>query len=89
MRRVIVLLEGEPLSESQISGRQKQVSLNNFPVFSAIIIPSILTNYPVPVGRKTSRQHDAATTMLHCGDGVLRMMRGVCFVPDIAFSLMA
>jgi hypothetical protein len=32
--------------------------------------------------------HDAATTMLHCGDGVLRVMRGVGFVPDIAFSFM-
>ena len=70
MLRVIVLLEGEPLSQSQISGRQKQVSLNNFPVFSAFIIPSILTSYPVPVGKKTSPQHDAATTMIHCGDRV-------------------
>ena len=38
---------------------------------------------------KTSPQHDAATTMLHCGDGVLGMMRDVGFAPDIAFSLMA
>ncbi|MGH0165412.1 UNVERIFIED_CONTAM: hypothetical protein FKN15_049235 [Acipenser sinensis] len=36
MLRVIVLLEGEPPSQSQISGRLKQVSLKNFPVFSAI-----------------------------------------------------
>jgi hypothetical protein len=27
--------------------------------------------------------------MLHYGDGVLGVMRGVGFVPDIAFSLMA
>ena len=46
MLRVIVLLEGEPPSQSQISGRLKQVSLRNFPVFSTII-PSILTSFPV------------------------------------------
>jgi hypothetical protein len=27
--------------------------------------------------------------MLHCGYGVLGVMRGVGFAPDIAFSLMA
>ena len=36
MLRVIVLLEAEPPSQSQISWRLKQVSLKNFPVFSAI-----------------------------------------------------
>jgi hypothetical protein len=32
------------------------------------IIPSILTSFLVPADGKTSPQHDAATTMLHCGD---------------------
>ncbi|MGH0136322.1 UNVERIFIED_CONTAM: hypothetical protein FKN15_021728 [Acipenser sinensis] len=36
MLRVIVLLEGEPPSQSQIFGRLKHVSLKNFPVFSTI-----------------------------------------------------
>ena len=36
MLRVIVLLEGEPPSQSQISGRLNQVSLKNFSVFSSI-----------------------------------------------------
>jgi hypothetical protein len=43
------------------------------------MISLILTSVPVP----------AATTMLHCGDGILGVMRGVGFAPDIAFSLMA
>jgi hypothetical protein len=73
MHRVIVLLEGEPLSQSQISGRLKQVSLEIFLVVSAII-PSNLTHFPVLADKK---------------HGVLRVMRGVGFVPDIAFSLMA
>jgi hypothetical protein len=37
---------------------------------------------------KNIPQHDVTTTMLHCGDGVHGVMRGVGFVPDIAFSLM-
>ncbi len=88
MLRVIVLLEGEPLSQSQISGRLKQVSLKNFPVFSAIHHSFNSDQFPSPCRWKTSPQHDAATTMLHCGDGVLGVMRGVGFAPDIAFSLM-
>ena len=48
MLRVIVLLEGEPLSKSQISGRLKQVSIKSVPVFSTSIIPSILTSFLVP-----------------------------------------
>ena len=34
-------------------------------------------------------KNNAATAMLHFGDGVLRVIRGVVFVPDIAFSLTA
>ena len=45
--------------------------------------------FPSPCQWKTFPQHNAATTMLHCGDGILGVMRGVGFVPDIAFSLMA
>ena len=87
--RVIVLLEGEPPSQSQISERLKQVSLKNFPVFSAIHHSFNSDQFPSPCWWKTSTQHDATTTMLHCGDGVLRVMRGVGFVPDVEFSLMA
>ena len=36
MLRAIVLLEGEPPYQSQLSGRLKQGSLKNFSVFSAI-----------------------------------------------------
>ena len=89
MLRVIVLLEGEPPSQSQISGRLKQVSLKNFPVFSTIHHSLNSDQFPSPCQWKTCPQHDAATTMLHCGDGVLGVMRGVGFAPDIAFSLIA
>ena len=89
MLRIIVLLEGESPSQSQISGRLKQVSLKNMPLFSAIHHSFNSNQFTSPCRWKTSPQHDAATTMLYCGDGVLGVMRGVGFVPDIVFSLMA
>ena len=89
MLRVIILLEGEPPSQSQISGRLKQVSLKNVPVFSATNHSFNSDQFPSPCRWKTSPHHDAATTMLHCWDAVLRVMRDVGFVPDIAFSLVA
>jgi hypothetical protein len=63
MLRVIVLLEGEPPSQSQIFGRLKlsRISLN--------LAPSI----------------NLFTTMLHCGDCVLGLMRGVGFATDSVF----
>ena len=68
MLRVVVLLEGEPLSQSQISGRLKQVSLKNYPVFSAIHHSFNSDQFSSACQLKTSPQHDAATTMLHCGE---------------------
>ena len=77
--RVIVLMEGEALSQSQISGRLKQASLKNF-------LPSILTSFPVPADEEHPPQHDAAITLLHCGDGVLGVMKGVGFAPILDSS---
>ena len=48
MLSVIVLLEGEPPPQSQISGRLKQVSLKNFPVFSAIHHTFNSVQFPSP-----------------------------------------
>ena len=61
----IVLLEGEPPSQSQISGRLKQVSLNNFPVFSTIQHSFNSDQFLSHCQLKTFPQHDAATIMLH------------------------
>ena len=79
MLRVIVLLEGEPPSQSQISGSLKQVSLKNFPVFSVIHHSFISGQFLSPCRWKTSPP-------LHCGDGGLRVMRGAGFAPDTALS---
>jgi hypothetical protein len=76
------------LHPSLKSLEDKQVSLQNFPVFSAIHHSFNCDQLPSPCRWKTSPQHDAATTMLHCRDVVLGWW-GVGFAPDIAFSLMA
>ena len=86
MLRVIALLEGELMSQSQISGRLKQISLKNVPVFSTIHHSFNSDQFPSPCWWKTAPLLDAAT-MLHCGDSVLGWW-GVEFAPDIAFSLM-
>ena len=64
---------------------------NRFPSRISLYLAAFLQLWPVSqsLPMKTSPQHDAATIMLHCGDGVLGVMRGVVFAPDIAFSLMA
>ena len=82
---VIVLLEGEPPSQSKISGRLKQ----NVPVFRSVHHSFNSDQFPIPCRWKTSPQHDAAITMLHCGDGILGVMRGLGFATDIVFSLLA
>lgn len=57
--RVVVLLEGGPPSQTQMSGR----------LFSSDQFPSCHQ-------WKTSPHYDADTSMLHCKDSVLSMMRG-------------
>ena len=52
MLRVIVLLEGEPPSQSQIFGGLKQVSLMNFPLFSIIHHSFNSDQFPVPADEK-------------------------------------
>ena len=69
MLRVIVLLEGEPLSQSEISRRLKPVSLKNFHVFSAMHHSFNSDQFLSPCWWKTSTQHDTTTTMLHRRDG--------------------
>ena len=73
------------LRPSLKSQRLKQVSLKNFPVFSTIQHSFNSDQFPSPCRWKTSPQHDAATTMLHCGDSDLGVMRGVGFARHSVF----
>ena len=50
--------------------------------FAPFIFRSILTILPVPAVKKTSPQHDAATTMLHCRNGAR-------FPPDVMLGIQA
>ena len=79
--RVIVLLEGEPPPQSQVFCRLKQVFFKNCPVFGSIHLALNLDQFPSTCWWKASPQHDAATTVFHCGDNVLRVMCSVGFPP--------
>ena len=87
MLRVLVLLEGEHLPQSQISGRLQQVSLKNNLCLAPSIIPSILTSFPVPADEK--HPHTMMLPLPCFTDVVLGVVRGVRFVPDIVFFLLA
>ena len=59
------------------------------PYIAAFIFPLILTSLPVPAAEKTSSRHDAATTMLHCGDGIGQVMSGAWFPQDMTLGIQA
>ena len=67
--RVVVRLEGELSPQSEVLSNLEQIFIKN--LFALFLFPSILTSLPVPNAGKTSPQHDAATTMLHCRDGIV------------------
>jgi len=77
MLRVIVLLEGEPPSQSQITSRLTQLLCQNIPVYPFSIFPSTQTSFPVPAAGKTS------PWWCSWGDGMCR------FAPEMPFSLVA
>jgi len=56
---------------------------------TAFIFPSILTSVTVSAAEKTSPTHDAATTMLHCRDGIGQVMSGAWFPSDTTFAIQA
>ena len=67
---LVVLLEGEPLSQSEVLSALWSRFLSRISLYlTAFIFPSILTSLPVPAAEKISPQLDAATTMLHRQDG--------------------
>ena len=69
--------------------KTESVFPQEFPCISAMHNFFNSDQFPSPCWWKTSPQHDAVTTMLHCGADLLRVMRGIGFAPDIAFSLMS
>ena len=83
MLRVIVLLEGEPLSESQISGRLKHVPSRITLYLEPSVIPSILTSFPVPADME-KYPHSMMLPPCFTVGIVFSGWREV-FVPNIAF----
>ena len=73
MLRVVVLLEGEPSSQSEVLSTLEQVYIKDL---------LILTSLPDPAAEKTSPEDDAATTMIHHRDGAR-------FHPDVTHGIQA
>ena len=56
---------------------------------SSIVLAVCLGSLSCWKGKKTPPQHDAATTMLHCWDGIGQVMSGAWFPPDMTLRIEA
>ena len=80
--RVIVLLEGKPSAQSERRSWAlwTRFSLRISLYFAPFSFPSSLDQSPSPCCWKKPSQHDAATTMLHCWNGIGQAMRDAWFM---------
>ena len=67
--RVVVLLDGEHSPQSEVLSALEQVFIKDLSVLCYVHLSLDPDESPSPCSKKTSPQHDAATTMLHCMDG--------------------
>ena len=85
--RVIVLLECEPLLQSEVLSALDQVFfIMDISVLCSVQHSLIPDQFPSPCRWKTSPQHDTATTMLHRWDGIGQVMSGAWFLPDMTLE---
>ena len=77
--KVVVLLKDEPSPQSEVKRALEQVFIQDVSVHCCIHV-SLYPDYsPSSCRWKTSPQHDAATTMLHCRDGIGLVMSSAWF----------
>ncbi|MEQ2297388.1 hypothetical protein AMECASPLE_034310 [Ameca splendens] len=88
MFRIVVLLEGEPSPKSQVLQPPQQVFFLDCNEFSSIQLQVSSEQLLCCWSRKASLQHDAATTVFDCEDGMFRVMYSVTFLPHMAFCLL-
>ena len=79
---VIVLLEDEALAQTKLLRLLEEVLLEGFLIQCGIHGPPDADEMAWALCREASPQHDAATTMLDCGDGVMRLESLPCTLPD-------
>ncbi len=79
---VIVLLEDKAPAQMELPRWLEEVLLKNLLIQRSIPGPPDADETARAMGREASPQHDAATTMLDCGDGVTRLVCLPCLAPD-------
>ncbi len=72
--RVIVMLEGEPLAQSEVLSAVEQVFIENISVLCSIQLSLNPDQSPSPCYWKTAPQHEAATSTLYFWVGTLQVM---------------
>ncbi len=87
--RVIVLLEGKPLAQSEVLSTLEKVFVQDIPVLGCIHLSLDCNQSSCPCSWKTPPQHDAATTMLHCWDCIGQVMSSAWFSPHIPLRIKA
>ncbi|MED6264330.1 hypothetical protein CHARACLAT_013712 [Characodon lateralis] len=86
MFKVVILLKDKPLLQSEVSNVfSPSVTLYSAP----FVLPFNSDQLPCHQEGKASPEHDAATTMCHCGEGVSRVTRSVNLISHIVFCTMA
>lgn len=81
--RVVLLLETEPLTQSEIQQDLEQVIIKDVSVYVHLDLS------PSSCCQKAPPQNDAAPTMLHCRDGICQVMSGAWFPPDMTPCIQA
>ena len=85
--RVVVLLDDEPSPQSEVQSALEQVFIKDVSGHCCIHLSLDPDWSPSFCSWKTSPQHDAATTMLHCRDGIGQVMSGAWFPPDMTLGI--
>ncbi len=79
---VIVLLEHEALMQTKLPCWLEEIILKDPLIQHDIHGHPNADKMAWATGRQAPPQHDAATTMLHCGDGIVRLECLPCLTPD-------
>ena len=77
----------EPSPQYEVQSALNQVIIKDVSIYCCIHLSLDPDYSPSSCCWKTSPQHDAATTMLHCRDGVIQVITSAWFPPDITLGI--
>ncbi len=81
--------KGKPSAQSEVLSTLEKVFVQDIPVLGRIHLSLDCNQSSCPCSWKTSPQHDAATTMLHCWDCIGKVMSSAWFSPYIPLRIKA